>query len=352
MKTMHHAAVMIVAAILLLPFPVHSEIRAGSFEVSPFAGYNFFENRQNLEDQLILGGRLGYNFTKHFGIEAAGEFLQTEVDNKTERYTEEGQFTAPINDVDIAFYHFDLLYHFMPDGNFNPFLAAGYGGANYSPDAINDNDMGIVSFGLGAKYWLMDNIALRLDLRDNMVLDETIHNLGVTLGVVFAFGGRGTSKTEARSEPAPEETVVIVASEPEVEEKVKKIAAVPAARPKVVVLAFEDVHFGYDQSALTKEAQGILKRSIQLLKDNPKAKIRIAGYTSAAGTQAYNQQLSERRAKAVYDYVTKEGLVPPEKLDTIGYGEKRPAVYEPIPENVYSKKAKANMRVLFEVIVK
>jgi len=62
--------------------------------------------------------------------------------------------------------------------------------------------------------------------------------------------------------------------------------------------------------------------------------------------------LSERRAKAVYDYLTKEGLVPPEKLTTIGFGEMRPAMYEPIPENIYSTQAKANMRVLFEVIVK
>ena len=96
----------------------------------------------------------------------------------------------------------------------------------------------------------------------------------------------------------------------------------------------------------------ILKKSIQLLKDNPKAKVRIAGYTSAQGTKEYNQKLSERRANAVLDYLTKERPVPPENLATIGYGEMRPAMYEPIPEKIYSKQAKANMRVLFEVIVK
>jgi len=36
----------------------------------------------------------------------------------------------------------------------------------------------------------------------------------------------------------------------------------------------------------------------------------------------------------------------------IGYGEMRPATYEPIPENIYSEAAKSNIRVLFEVIVK
>jgi outer membrane protein OmpA-like peptidoglycan-associated protein len=75
------------------------------------------------------------------------------------------------------------------------------------------------------------------------------------------------------------------------------------AEKKVIVLAFEDVHFNFDKSILTPEAKAILKRDIQLLKDNPKAKVRLAGYTSASGTDAYNQALSERRATAVRDYL-------------------------------------------------
>jgi outer membrane protein OmpA-like peptidoglycan-associated protein len=144
----------------------------------------------------------------------------------------------------------------------------------------------------------------------------------------------------------PKEKVVIVADEPMVEEKV-----VAAAEPKIIILAFEDVHFDFDKSTLKPEAQTILKRNIQLLKDNPKAKIRIAGYTSAAGTMAYNQSLSERRAKAVQAYLINEGIVTPDRLSTIGYGETDPAMYEASPKELYSKAAKANMRVLFEIVV-
>ena len=145
-----------------------------------------------------------------------------------------------------------------------------------------------------------------------------------------------------------EEKVVIVAAEPKVEEKV--MAA--AAEPKVIILAFEDVHFDFDRSTLKPEAQAILKRNIQLLKDNPKAKVRIAGYTSASGTDAYNQKLSERRAIAVQEYLINEGVITPDRLSTIGYGETNPAMYEAAPKEIYSKAAKANMRVLFEIIVK
>lgn len=163
----------------------------------------------------------------------------------------------------------------------------------------------------------------------------------------------------------PEEKVVIVASEPMVEQKVvaavaaepkaeEKVAAVvvpPKAEKKIVILAFEDVHFDFDKSTLKPEAQTILKRNVQLLKDNPRAKVRIAGYTSASGTDAYNQALSERRAKAVQEYLIVEGIITPDRLSTIGYGETNPAMYEAVPKQLYSKEAKANMRVLFEIIV-
>jgi len=158
----------------------------------------------------------------------------------------------------------------------------------------------------------------------------------------------------------PTEKVVIIAAEPMVEEKV--VAAVPetkteekvmvaAAEPKIIILAFEDVHFDFDKSTLKPEAQTILKRNVQMLKDNPKAKVRIAGYTSASGTDAYNQKLSERRANAVQEYLINEGVITRDRLSTIGYGETNPAMYEAAPKELYSTAAKANMRVLFEIIV-
>ena len=145
---------------------------------------------------------------------------------------------------------------------------------------------------------------------------------------------------------APEK-VVILASEPRVEEKVMAVAAQPA----IVVIAFEDIHFDFDKSTLKPEARTILKRNIQVLKDNPKAHVRIAGYTSASGTDDYNQALSERRAKAVEDYLIDEGIITPNRLTMIGYGETDPASYEAAPKEIYSPAAKSNMRVLFEIVV-
>jgi OOP family OmpA-OmpF porin len=367
MKTMYRAALMVAAFVFLLPLSAHSEIKAGSIEVGPFVGYNFFESSQNLKSAPIYGARLGYNFTKHFGIEAAGEFIRTNVDDKTIRGYKEGQFRSPMDTVDLTLYHLDAVYHFMPDGRFNPFVVVGFGGAHYQP-VISTKDMAAFNVGIGAKYWLTDNIALRVDVKDYMVTEifqETYHNVGVTFGISFAFGGTAkpapapVAKYEPVPEPTPpppkpkvEETVIILAAEPKVEEKVVAVVAETKAEEKVIILAFEDVHFDFDKSTLKPEAQTILKRNIQLLKDNPKTKVRIAGYTSASGTEAYNQALSERRAYAVRAYLVNEGVITPDRLSTIGYGETNPAMYEAAPKELYSKAAKANMRVLFEIVVK
>jgi outer membrane protein OmpA-like peptidoglycan-associated protein len=222
---------------------------------------------------------------------------------------------------------------------------------------MHGHDMPAFNAGVGAKFWLTEHIALRADVQDYMVgeiFQETYHNIRATVGIVFAFGGREKSAVakdepivESAPEPVAKEKVVILAAEPEVEQKVM----VAAAEPTIIILAFEDVHFDFDKSTLKPEAQMILKRNIQLLKDNPKAKVRIAGYTSASGTEEYNQKLSERRAKAVQRYLINEGIITPSRLSTIGYGKTNPAEYEASPKELYSKAAKANMRVLFEIIV-
>lgn len=169
-------------------------------------------------------------------------------------------------------------------------------------------------------------------------------SMGLIFGCAHMMDENGCPKNYVAPEP---KKVVILATEPRVEEKV--IAA--ASEPKIIVLAFEDIHFDFDKSTLKPEAKTILKRNIQVLKDNPKAHVRIAGYTSASGTEAYNQKLSERRAKAVEEYLIYEGIITPDRLTMIGYGETDPANYEAAPKELYSKAAKSNMRVLFEIVV-
>ena len=365
----------VLAAVIVLSFPQLSvsEIKEGSIEIEPFVGYYLLRHQS---DRVGYGLRGGYNFTKNWGLEGAYDYARSRA----------------------QFLHADLLYHLIPEKAFNPFIFAGVGNAHMKPGNDSYNKM-LGEIGVGFKYFLSDNIAIRVDVRD---IQEKYNHVATTAGLVFTFGGKTpkyvqTAAPEPKPEPKPElkpepkpelkpepkvelkpepkvamkpepkveekviilasepkaeEKVIILASEPKAEEKVVALASEPKVEEKVVILAFEDVHFDFDKSTLTEEAQVILKRNIQILKDNPKVKVRIAGYTSASGTEAYNQRLSERRANAVKEYLTKEGIIAPDRLSTIGYGETRPAMYEAAPKDLYSEAAKANMRVLFEIIVK
>jgi OOP family OmpA-OmpF porin len=397
-------------SLLLLPLAARADVRPGSVELSPFAGYDFFQDRQNLEHSPVFGGRIGYNITERFGVEGTGQFTRSRVDDRSQSFTREGQFTSPADDVDISRYHLDLLYHFMPKEKLNPFITAGYGVAHYSPSINHKGVMSAVDFGVGAKYWLAENVALRVDVRDSLVFDDQIHTIESTAGVVFRFGGAATparaqtaqaAQPDQAVQPAPvvapldsdrdgvndsEDRCPNTPAGVAVDAKgcpvdsdrdgvpdyldrcpgtptgaavdangcppvAAKAAVVAAVAPQVIVLSFEDIHFDFDQSTLKPEAKVILKRNIQVLNDNPKASIRIAGYTSAAGSEAYNQKLSERRAASVRAYLVSEGLIEPARLSIIGYGETHPAAFEATPGNLDSPAAKANIRVLFEITV-
>jgi len=122
--------------------------------------------------------------------------------------------------------------------------------------------------------------------------------------------------------------------------------------PKVVgVLAtLENSHFDFNSAAISENGKTILNHNSTALKANPAMKLRIAGYTSAAGSEEYNQELSERRAASVKEYLVKTGGIDESRLSTIGYGKTSPAKHEANPSDKYSAEAYANMRVVIEII--
>lgn len=124
------------------------------------------------------------------------------------------------------------------------------------------------------------------------------------------------------------------------------------AVPRVVgVLAtLENSHFDFNSTAISENGKTILNLNITTLKASPDMKLRIAGYASAAGTEEYNQDLSERRAAAVKEYLVTVGGIDGNRLSTIGYGESSPAKHEVNPSEKLSAEALANMRVVIEII--
>ena len=97
--------------------------------------------------------------------------------------------------------------------------------------------------------------------------------------------------------------------------------AVPPAPKKIIIL--KGTNFGFDSADLTPQAQSILDEQAEILDKEPTIKVEIAGYSDNIGPEAYNQGLSERRAKAVEEYLISKGISP-DRLKAVGHGESRP----------------------------
>ncbi|HRY06691.1 MAG TPA: OmpA family protein [Hyphomicrobiaceae bacterium] len=103
------------------------------------------------------------------------------------------------------------------------------------------------------------------------------------------------------------------------------------------------IRFDWASDNLDSASKPTLDKLAQVARACPKAKIEIEGHTDAEGTPERNKSLSERRAKAVYNYLAKAG-VGAERLTAVGYGETRPVASNDTPAN----RAK-NRRIEFTV---
>jgi outer membrane protein OmpA-like peptidoglycan-associated protein/tetratricopeptide (TPR) repeat protein len=85
-------------------------------------------------------------------------------------------------------------------------------------------------------------------------------------------------------------------------------------------IVLRNIFFDLDKATLRPESTAELNRLIKLMNDVPTLKIELGGHTDSRGSDTYNQQLSEKRAAAVVDYLTKNGIAA-NRLESAGYGE-------------------------------
>lgn len=100
----------------------------------------------------------------------------------------------------------------------------------------------------------------------------------------------------------------------------------------VKVTTLDGIMFDFDKSEIKPAAKPILDNNVQLLKQDAKLSFRIEGHTDSIGSDAYNQRLSEKRAKVVYDYFLSQGI-PAGRMSTTGFGKTQPKVSNDTPEN-------------------
>lgn len=139
---------------------------------------------------------------------------------------------------------------------------------------------------------------------------------------------RKTAETEAERALKGRDKVVLEARTREADEAIalaQQLAQDLAAQEteRGLVLTLGDVLFDDNRASLKPGAQQHLYRLVTSLKEHPEQTVMIEGHTDSRGSESYNLDLSERRARAVQDFLTSNGIGP-ERITSRGLGESYP----------------------------
>jgi len=85
----------------------------------------------------------------------------------------------------------------------------------------------------------------------------------------------------------------------------------------------DGINFDFNAATIHPESRTLLDQIVRLLKDNPDWKVTLEGHTDNVGGEAFNADLSERRAAAMKSYLADHG-VGPDRVATAGFGYSRP----------------------------
>lgn len=91
----------------------------------------------------------------------------------------------------------------------------------------------------------------------------------------------------------------------------------------IVSVVLEDVQFESNSSELTPNSSESLDKVVAAMNEYPTLRIEVQAYTDSMGEAAYNQQLSEKRAASVRDYLVAGGIAS-DRMEVKGYGETNP----------------------------
>ncbi len=180
----------------------HAGIKPGTFSLTPTVGGYTFEGNQNLKTAPLVGLRAGYDLTKNWGLEGLFHYVPTELKNSDAH-------------VNASTLRAELLYHFLPDGNLVPFVAAGVGGQRLNlPEGMESKTRAEAAYGVGLKYLMSEAFALRADVRHVVTFERRYNNLEYTLGLGFLFGGAAPAPVAAPPPPRPQPEPVVAAPPP------------------------------------------------------------------------------------------------------------------------------------------
>jgi outer membrane protein OmpA-like peptidoglycan-associated protein len=143
------------------------------------------------------------------------------------------------------------------------------------------------------------------------------------------------------AERARAEATALAEREKKLREELAELQAEKTERG--IVLTLGDVLFDVDQATLRPGATQNLYRLVTFLREYPERQVLVEGHTDSTGTEEYNLGLSQRRADAVVQFLTVNGVAP-ERTIARGYGKAYP-----VATNETSEGRQHNRRV--EIVI-
>jgi outer membrane protein OmpA-like peptidoglycan-associated protein len=110
------------------------------------------------------------------------------------------------------------------------------------------------------------------------------------------------------------------------------------------MVILNNIFFDVDKYELKPRSIPELEKIVRFMKENAQVSVEVSGHTDNSGQAAYNQQLSERRAQSVYNYLIEKGI-PKNRLVTRGYGRDKP-----IASNDTESGRQQNRRIEFRIV--
>lgn len=152
--------------------------RAGAITFALGDGYYRFDSKRHIDNTGVPYGSLGYDFTKHWGIEALLGFFTTDS-------------RLPIDhgkEVNGRLFAVDVVYHFFPYCCLEPYVLAGPGILSMNPNGNDANTEGNINGAAGVQFFFNKDVALRLEARDVYTIVGGKNDVFLNGGVSFLFG--------------------------------------------------------------------------------------------------------------------------------------------------------------------
>lgn len=303
--------------------------------LTPHVGVNFNDSDRDADNGLVLGLGLGRFISPRVHLEVDIARGDADLDGR--------------GDWDNMDFGITGRFFFTEITDSRRYYAAiGTRGIRHDRDGSKTGTGLGAHLGLGVHDQINDNLAFRGEVlyrydrdRDSLPGEDSYNDVIAQMGLTYSFGEyRAVEISEEAEqlgqpapEPAPEPYVAPVSNDDDgdgVPNDADRCPGTPAGTmvgrdgcEVAEVIDLRGVNFDFDKCNLRPDAVEILDNAVGVLKSND-LRVSVEGHTDSVGTDAYNQTLSECRAKVVYDYLLNNGVNSGQVTGSRGFGESSP----------------------------